>query len=142
MSLGTLVSAFSYIANYLIPYTPAAFSSLSARAYFVAATIFIDLVIFWMLLIDFSHLVIFFKVAIFRTLDPLWLHGPGRDPMTPSRENMMALVRFLYFANQAGLSDRSLQRAWTWLFLLPQSGCVLSQNHSHTTHIGSSAVTG
>lgn len=40
-----------------VPYTRAGFSSLSARAYLAAATIFIDLVIFWMFLIDFSRLV-------------------------------------------------------------------------------------
>jgi hypothetical protein len=40
-----------------VPYTRAGFNSLSARAYFAAATIFIDLVIFWMFLIDFSRLV-------------------------------------------------------------------------------------
>lgn len=40
-----------------VPYTRAGFSSRSARAYFAAATIFIDLVIFWMFLMDFSLLV-------------------------------------------------------------------------------------
>lgn len=39
------------------PYTLAGFSCLSARAYLAAATIFMDLVIFWMFLMDFRRMV-------------------------------------------------------------------------------------
>lgn len=39
------------------PYTLAGFNCFSARAYLAAATIFMDLVIFWMFLMDFSRMV-------------------------------------------------------------------------------------
>merc|ERR1711915_716160 len=67
LSSGALISAFSYRARAPVPYTRAGFSCLSARAYFAAATIFMDFVIFWMFLMDFNRMVMSFRVAMFLT---------------------------------------------------------------------------
>ena len=59
-----LTSAWSKKMEAASPRGLAAFRSFSALAYFAADTIFIDIVIFWMFVTDFSRMAISFKLGI------------------------------------------------------------------------------